>query len=281
MSYACLYIVATPIGNRDDFSLRAISILKGVDVIAAEDTRHSKRLLSYHQINTPLLSLHEHNESQRLHSLLERLEQGECIALISDAGTPLISDPGYRLVSAVLAKGFRVVPVPGACAAITALCASGLPTDRFVFEGFLPAKSAARKNFLMTLLCERRTIIFYESTHRIVESVTDLLTVFGKARRATLARELTKSFETIRHDTLGNLFEWLKAGVHQQKGEFVILLHGCDNKIMAEKDRESRRVLSILLEELPLKQAVALAVRLTDGNRKSLYQLALTLKDAQ
>ena len=216
----------------------------------------------------------------RLPALLDRLERGERIALISDAGTPLISDPGYRLVATVLEKGFRIVPVPGACAAITALCASGLPTDRFIFEGFLPLKSSARKKYLTTLLHEPRTIIFYESTHRIVESVTDLLAVFGEARRATLAREITKSFETIHHDTLGRLLDWLKTDVNQQKGEFVIVLQGCD-KAATEDGTEARRVLSILLEEMPLKQAVALAVRLTQKNRKSLYQLALTLKDAQ
>lgn len=279
MSEACFYIVATPIGNRDDISLRAISILKAVDVIAAEDTRHSKRLLDYHHIKTPLISFHEHNESQRLDALLKRLKAGESIALISDAGTPLISDPGYRLVSVLHEKGFRIVPVPGPCAAITALCASGLPTDRFVFEGFLPAKSNGRKKHLKALLKEPRTMIFYESTHRVLDSLADFLAVFGDTRRMTIARELTKAFETIHQDTIPSLFEWMKDDPNQQKGEFVLLLEGYVQEEKSEEDTETRRILSILLKEMPLKQAVAIATALTNGHRKSLYQLALTLKN--
>lgn len=281
VSHACLYIVATPIGNRNDLSLRAIEVLRDVDVIAAEDTRHSKRLLDFHQIKTPMVSFHEHNESQRLRTLLDRLACGERVALISDAGTPLISDPGYRLVAAVQEKGFRIVPIPGACAATTALCASGLPTDRFVFEGFLPAKLTARKNHLKTLLHESRTIIFYESTHRILDSLLDCVEVFGEARRAVIARELTKSFETIRQDTLARLIEWINADPYQQKGEFVVLLEGEAQKEISKNDVENRRILSILLQEVPLKQAVDIATQLTDGNRKLLYQLALALKNHQ
>lgn len=277
MTQATLYIVATPIGNREDFSQRAINVLKDVDCIAAEDTRHSKRLLDFYQINTPMISLHEHNESQRLHAMIERLERGESLALISDAGTPLISDPGYRLVSAVLEKGFRVMPVPGACAAIAALSASGLPTDRFIFEGFLPAKTGARQRYLEALLYEPRTIIFYESTHRILDSLTDMVSVFGGSRVAVIARELTKSFETIRHDTLDALLEWIQRDANQQKGEFVVLLQG-DEASSMEDEKEARRILTILMKEMPLKQAVAIATEILQGHRKSLYQLALSLK---
>ncbi|MCB1827043.1 MAG: 16S rRNA (cytidine(1402)-2'-O)-methyltransferase [Coxiellaceae bacterium] len=279
MNEAVLYVVATPIGNRDDLSLRAIEILKSVDVIAAEDTRHSKRLLEYHQIKTPLLSLHEHNESQRLASLLARLEQGQNLALISDAGTPLISDPGYRLVSAVREKSFRVVPVPGACAAITALCASGLPTDRFVFEGFLPVKRGARQKHLKSLLRETRTLIFYESTHRIVDTLEDMLSVFGAGRRGVIARELTKSFETIHEGAFDELLIWIKQDQNQQKGEFVVLVDGASDEENSVEEAEVRRLLSILLKEMPLKQAVAIATDITQGQRKSLYQLALELKN--
>jgi len=278
MSYACLYIVATPIGNRDDFSRRAIDILKSVDVIAAEDTRHSKRLLDYYQINTPLMSLHQHNESQRISSVVSRLEKGQKIALISDAGTPLISDPGYRLVAELQKRHFRIVPIPGACAAITALCASGLPTDRFVFEGFLPVKKGTRQNYLRTLLNEPRTLIFYESKHRILDSLTDICHVFGPERRAVLARELTKSFETIRQDSLAALLAWVRSDPNQLRGEFVIVLAGVKVDGQQVDQTEAKRILSILLKELPLKQAVAIATDLTNGQRKSLYQLALLLK---
>lgn len=281
MTHACLYIVATPIGNRDDLSHRAVDILKSVDVIAAEDTRHSKRLLDYYQIKTPMIALHEHNEAQRIDAVADRLEQGQRIALISDAGTPLISDPGYRLVSELQKKHFRIVPVPGACAVITALCASGLPTDRFAFEGFLPAKKGTRQNYLKALLHETRTLIFYESTHRILECLEDMCDVFGAHRRAAVARELTKSFETIRLDTLPKLLAWVSADPNQQKGEFVIVLEGASTESQQTDDAESRRILSILLKELSLKQAVTIATALTDGHRKSLYQLALTLKSEQ
>jgi 16S rRNA (cytidine1402-2'-O)-methyltransferase len=281
MNDSALYIVATPIGNRNDLTLRAIEVLQSVNVIAVEDTRHSKRLLTYHQIRTPMISLHEHNESQRVQSILDRLSQGEQVALISDAGTPLICDPGFRLVAAAQEQGYRVVPIPGACAVIVALCASGLATDRFVFEGFLPAKSAARKKALSHIAQETRTTIWYESTHRIIASLTDMVDVLGASRRMTLARELTKTFETIRLDTLAGLLAWIQADPNQQKGEFVLVLEGqIDHKNQLD-DREPRRILSILLQEMPLKQAVALAVRLCHQSRKSLYQLALELKQSQ
>ena len=276
----CLYLVATPIGHRDDISLRAIEILKSVDCIAAEDTRHSQRLLQYHGIATPMISLHEHNEEQRIKQLFDRLSRGEQIALISDAGTPLISDPGYRLVRAMHEAGIRVVPVPGACAAIAAIAASGLPTDRFVFEGFLPAKRTARQKRLTDLLQESRSIIFYESTHRIVACLEDMLDVFGEKRLATIARELTKSFETIRRAPLSVLLPWVKSDPNQQKGEFVIVVEGVEKSPSETDQEEQRRILSILLEEMPLKQAVAIATRICRANHKSLYQLALAIKDA-
>ncbi len=278
MPHSVLYIVATPIGNRQDMSFRAVSVLQQVDLIAAEDTRHSKQLLTYYSIKTGLISLHEHNELQRIKILLTYLERGDSIALISDAGTPLIHDPGYRLVLAVQKKGFQVIPIPGACAAITALCASGLPTDRFTFEGFLPAKSSARRGYLKTLSNEPRTMIFYESTHRIIKSLTDFVSILGGIRRATIARELTKSFETIFQDTLANLLTWIQANPNQQKGEFVIVLEGATNSDADYEKAESCRILSILLKEMPLKQAVMIATQLTGVSRSVLYQLALTLK---
>jgi len=275
-----LYLVATPIGNRDDMSLRAIEVLRSVDCIAAEDTRHSQRLLQYHGIKTPLISLHEHNEDQRIKSLLDRLLGGECIALISDAGTPLISDPGYRLVTAMHDANIRVVPIPGACALIAALAASGLPTDRFVFEGFLPFKQTARQKKLRVLLEEERTIVFYESTHRIVNCMEDVLAVFGEKRLATMARELTKTFETVHRAPLSELVAWMKSDANQQKGEFVVVVEGKKTVDLDSNQKEHHRVLSILLEEIPLKQAVALATRLCGTNRKSLYKLALEIKDS-
>lgn len=277
---ASLYLVATPIGNRDDIGLRAIEILKSVDCIAAEDTRHSQRLLQYHGINTPLISLHEHNEEQRTKQLLDRLLQGESLALISDAGTPLISDPGYRLVTAMHDANIPVVPIPGPCALVAAIAASGLPTDRFVFEGFLPSKQVARQKRLQALLEEERTLVFYESTHRILPCMEDMLTVFGEKRLATIARELTKTFETVHRAPLFALLEWMKSDANQQKGEFVVLIEGKKASDSGVDQKEQRRILSVLLEELSLKQAVGLATRLCGANRKSLYQLALEIKDA-
>jgi len=276
----CLYLVATPIGHRDDMSLRALEVLKSVDFIAAEDTRHSQRLLQYHGINTPLISLHEHNEAQRIQPLLDRLVAGEQVALISDAGTPLISDPGYRLVTAMHDASIRVVPVPGACAAIAALSASGLPTDRFIFEGFLPAKQTARQKKLQTLADETRTLIFYESTHRIVDSLKDMSVIFGEQRMAAMARELTKAFETIKRLPISELVAWVASDLNQQKGEFVILVEGAQAAEVEADSQEHRRILSILLAEVPLKQAVVIATQIFGGHRKSLYQLALEIKDA-
>lgn len=272
-----LYVVATPIGNLGDMTPRAVEVLQQVDRIAAEDTRHSAGLMRHFAINTPMLSLHEHNERQKVATLLQRLQDGESIALVSDAGTPLISDPGYVLVREAQLAGIRVVPVPGASALIAALSASGLPTDRFSFEGFLPAKGGTRRKLLETLRQERRTLAFYESPHRILESLTDMAGVFGDTRRAVVARELTKTFETIRHDGLGNLLEWVRSDSNQQKGEFVVLVHGCEETGEAI-DQEACRIAGLLADELPLKQAAALAAKISGEKKNALYKYLLELQ---
>ena len=226
MSEAGLYVVATPIGNLQDISLRALRVLGEVDCIAAEDTRHSARLLQHYDLRTPLVALHEHNEERATPALLARIAAGESVALVSDAGTPLISDPGYRLVVAAREQGLPVFVVPGPSAVTAALSVAGLPSDRFVFEGFLPAKAAARRNRLQQLAGETRTLVLFESSHRIEAAVADLAAVFGAQRRAVLCRELTKQFETVHGDELGRLGEWLAADPNQRKGEFVVLVAG-------------------------------------------------------
>jgi 16S rRNA (cytidine1402-2'-O)-methyltransferase len=278
MSDAVLYVVATPIGNLGDMSPRAIEVLQSVALIAAEDTRHSGRLMAHFNIKTPMISLHDHNERQRLQTILDKLAKGESIGLISDAGTPLISDPGFILVRAVKEAGFKVVPVPGCSAVITALCVAGLPTDRFVFEGFLPAKRTGRKQQFEALLSEDRTVIFYESTHRIIESLTDMQDVLGPERYVVLARELTKTFETVHGDRLETLLEWVKSDANQQKGEFVVLVQGVEKEAEEGVSDEAIRVLDLLLEELPVKKAAALASKLTGEKKNALYQIALELK---
>lgn len=273
-----LYIVATPIGNLGDFSLRAQQTLQNVDAIAAEDTRHSHHLLQHFQINTPMISLHAHNEQERSLYLLAQLKQGKNIALISDAGTPLISDPGYCLVSLLQKEGIKIVPIPGACALIAALSVSGLPSDRFIFEGFLPAKSSQRRRYLESLRQETRTLIFYEAPHRILGSLEDLVTTLGAERKAVLARELTKTFETLYHDSLGELLNYLQQNPQQQKGEFVVLLHGATPEAKAGTDAEALRVLDILLTELPTKQAAHLTAAITGARKNELYAIALDKK---
>lgn len=275
-----LYILATPIGNRDDITLRAIEILQTVDLIAAENTRHSKKLMDYHGIKTPLLSLHKHNETTRVNLLCEKLKQGCSIALISDAGTPLISDPGYRLITGVRKAGVRVIPVPGACAAISALVSSGLPTDRFVFEGFIPSKGEVRRKKIVELKNELRTMIFYESVHRIIDLIDLLNEQFGPHRRATIARELTKTFETIYTAPLLELKEWIIEDPNQQKGEFVVIVEGAIEKI-TEINEESQRLLAVLLEEFPLKKVVSLVGKITFLPRKKLYSLGLMIQQAR
>ena len=267
----CLWVVATPIGHRDDFSARAIATLREVAVIATEDTRHSRPLLLHHNIATPLLALHEHNEREVVEAVVRRLQGGESVALISDAGTPLISDPGFRLVRAARAAGIRCAPVPGACAAIAALSVAGLPSDRFVFEGFLPPKSAARRARLQELAGEPRTLIFYESSHRVAESLADMRAVFGDGREAVLARELTKLFETVLDEPLAQLAERVANDPDQQRGECVILVAGRGEEADA-KLAEGQRIFAILREELPPAKAAKLAAAISGAPRKLLYE---------
>ncbi|MCY1433908.1 Ribosomal RNA small subunit methyltransferase I [compost metagenome] len=276
MSFGTLFVVATPIGNLDDISARALKVLREVALVAAEDTRHSVRLLQHFGIDTPLAPCHEHNEREQGGRFLDRLQAGEDVALISDAGTPLISDPGYHLVRQARAAGIPVVPVPGACAVIAALSAAGLPSDRFVFEGFLPAKTAGRRARLEALREEPRTLIFYEAPHRLLECLQDMAGVFGEHRDALLARELTKTFETLKGLPVGELRDWVAADSNQQRGECVILVAGWqapegDDAISAE----ALRVLDLLLAELPLKRAAALAAEITGVRKNLLYQAAL------
>jgi 16S rRNA (cytidine1402-2'-O)-methyltransferase len=271
-----LYIVATPIGNLSDISLRAIEILKSVDIIAAEDTRHSARLLRHIDVQNKLIAFHEHNESDRTESLINSLLSGQSVALISDAGTPLLSDPGYQLVKRAKAVGIQVSPIPGACAIIAALSVAGLPSDRFCFEGFLPYKQSARISVLTELLNEPRTLIFYESPHRILDALNDIQSVLGGQRFVVIARELTKTFETVHGDEVAKLIDWMQADTNQQLGEFVLLIKG------AEKSHDNvndLKVLKILLEELPVKQAVNLAVKITGAKKNELYDLAIKYKN--
>lgn len=266
-----LYVVATPIGNRDDLTLRAIATLRDASVIAAEDTRHSRPLLQHHGADAPLIALHEHNERDAVAAIVRRLQAGENVALISDAGTPLISDPGFRLVRAAQAAGIRCVPVPGACAAVAALSVAGLPSDRFVFEGFLPPKAAARRARLQELAGEPRTLIFYESSHRVAESLADMRDAFGGEREAVLARELTKLFETVLGEPLTGLAARVAADPDQQRGECVILVAGRGEDADA-KLAEGQRVFAILRDELGPAKAAKLAAAISGAPRKLLYE---------
>jgi 16S rRNA (cytidine1402-2'-O)-methyltransferase len=272
-----LYVVATPIGNLSDMTTRAIEVLNNVDMIAAEDTRHSQRLLASFTINTRLQAYHEHNESSMTPRLLQMMREGTDIALISDAGTPLISDPGYRLVSAAHDEGIRVVPIPGANAAITALCVSGLATDRFSFEGFLPAKSSARQQRLQSVAGETATMIFYESCHRILQTLADMRDILGDTRQICFAREITKTFETIRRDSLESIHDWVSSDENQRKGEIVLVVDG--KRAQAIDSSAVDQVLHVLLTELPVKQAVKIAVKLTGGNKNTIYKRAIELNN--
>jgi 16S rRNA (cytidine1402-2'-O)-methyltransferase len=270
MPAGTLYVVATPIGNLGDLSPRAVETLRNVAAICAEDTRHSRPLLAHHVIERPLIALHEHNESEIADKLVARMLAGESLALISDAGTPLVSDPGYRLVRAARAAGIRVSPLPGACAAIAALSVAGLASDRFVFEGFLPAKPAARRTRLAQLASEQRTLVFYESSHRIEEMLADARTSFGDARAAVIARELTKLFETVLDGDLATLHARVVADADQRKGEFVVLIAGVGDDTDARLI-DGRRVYAKLCEHLAPSQAARLAADLTGAPRKALY----------
>ena len=276
---AQLFVVATPIGHLDDMSYRAIDVLKSVSLIAAEDTRTSAQLMKHFNISTPLTACHEHNESNKIDILVQKLLNGEDIALISDAGTPLISDPGFKLVRAAQANGIRVIPVPGACAAIAALSAVGLPSDRFSFQGFLASKQSQRLQQLEKLKDETQTLIFYEAPHRILDSVKDMAGVFGADRPVGFAREITKTFETIKKMTLGELLEFIAADHHQQKGEIVLVVGGASE----EKDLEQEKLdqlLQRLLQDLSVKAASQLAADLTGIKKKIAYQRALELSQA-
>ncbi|MGD9861294.1 MAG: 16S rRNA (cytidine(1402)-2'-O)-methyltransferase [Marinobacterium sp.] len=276
MSEPVLYIVATPIGNLADLSARAQEVLGSVDYIAAEDTRYSGRLLAHFTIKAPMISVHDHNERQRSEHIINLLAAGHSIALVSDAGTPLISDPGFHLVRAVREAGYRVSPVPGCCAFVAALSASGLPSDRFQFIGFLPPKSGARLQALQPYVAHTETLIFYESTHRIVDSLSAMAEVFGGDRYAVIARELTKTFETIHGDTLTNLLDWIQADANQQRGEFVVLVHGAPAVELGEQvDPEAERIVRILAKELPPKKAAGLAAEITGEKKNRLYQLLI------
>ncbi|MFL9814650.1 16S rRNA (cytidine(1402)-2'-O)-methyltransferase [Stutzerimonas sp. VN223-3] len=275
-----LYVVATPIGNLEDISARALRVLAEVTLIAAEDTRHSARLLQHFGIATPLAACHEHNERDEGGRFIERLLAGDDVALISDAGTPLISDPGYHLVRRARAAGMQVVPLPGACALIAALSAAGLPSDRFIFEGFLPAKQAARRTRLEYLKEEPRTLIFYEAPHRILECLQDLELVFGAERPAVLGRELTKTFETLKGLPLKELRAWVESDSNQQRGECVLVVGGWQAPQGGDAvDAHVRRVLQLLLAELPVKRAAAVAAEITGVRKNLLYQLALEDKN--
>ncbi|MBN1684271.1 MAG: 16S rRNA (cytidine(1402)-2'-O)-methyltransferase [Gammaproteobacteria bacterium] len=270
-----LYIVATPIGNLSDISSRAIETLKKVDFIAAEDTRHSKPLLHHFSIKTPLIAFHEYSKEKDIEHIMTLLQQSKSIALISDAGTPLISDPGFRLVRRARAENINVIPVPGACAAIAALSVSGLPSDRFIFEGFLPAKHNARVKYLENLQNESRTMIFYESPHRIIAMLEDMTTVFGQERQAVIARELTKMFETISDGSLVELLDEIKKNPEQQQGEFVVIIHGIDKTDEKLINDQDLKMLKILSQELPTKQAVSLVAKITGKKKNQLYKKAI------
>jgi len=276
-----LYVVATPIGNLRDISLRALDVLTSAGAIAAEDTRNTAHLLTHFGIAANrLMALHQHNERGAAEKIIALLAQGQTVALVSDAGTPAVSDPGALLVEAVRAAGYRVIPIPGANAALAALSAAGLPAPHFLFYGFLPNKSAARCRALQELAALPCTLVFYEAPHRILECVADLQTVFGGERQIVLAREITKMFESIHRCTLAEAMDWLNGDPNRQRGEFVLLVSGA----AAKEDglnAEAEQTLAVLLKELPLRQAVQLAVQITGAGRNELYQRALRLKEQE
>jgi len=273
-----LYIVATPIGNLGDMTQRAIEVLREVDLVAAEDTRHSQKLLTHFGINQRLVSCHEHNEEKQVARFLDFLEKGQSIALLSDAGTPLVSDPGYRIVTAAVDQGYRVIPVPGACAAIAALSVSGLATDRFLFAGFPSAKPAACKKQLEALAMESATLIFYESPRRLLATLEIALEVFGPDRPAVVARELTKLHESVARGPLQEVLEIVQTDSNWQRGEIVLLFAGHPDIGAPDSDHQAEilKVLKPLLQELPLKQAVSLAVKITGARKNEVYELAIS-----
>ena len=273
-----LTIVATPIGNLNDMVPRAVQALQSASLIACEDTRHSKKLLNHFSIDKPCVSYHDHGDRKDIDTLLRRLQEGEDIALISDAGTPLISDPGYRIVAEARSRGINVVPIPGACAAIAALSVSGLPTNSFYFGGFLPAKTGQRKNALAGIRDNSETLIFYEAPHRIVATLEDMIEELGGNREAFVGREISKTFETFLHGPLSDLLSQVTADSNQQRGETVIVVSGLGKKnTVAAIDAD--KVLSLLIQELPASKAASLTAKICGGDKRSLYQKALTLLD--
>ena len=272
-----LYIVATPIGNLGDITIRAVDILKSVDLVLAEDTRHSKKLFSHYEIDTPLKAFHEHNEKKKTEKIIDEIAAGKSIAMISDAGTPLISDPGYYLVTQAKKVSIKVVPIPGPSALITALSSSGLASNSFTFFGFLPSKPVARLKLLQTKINLDETIIFYESPKRILSTLEDMLVVFGESREVCLAKELTKSFETILTDRLPSLIEYLDADISHQKGEFVILISAADKIDLIESERQLDKILPILCSEMGASKAAKLAAKITGIDKKHCYKRASAL----
>ncbi|MCP3658699.1 16S rRNA (cytidine(1402)-2'-O)-methyltransferase [Herbaspirillum sp.] len=273
---SALYVLATPIGNVCDITLRGLHVLAIADAVACEDTRNTSQLLQRYGLSKQLLATHEHNEREAAAKIIERLQAGQRVALVSDAGTPAISDPGARVVDAVRAAGFQVIALPGASAAVTALSASGLTDARFHFVGFLPVKTRQRETALQELVTLQAALVFYEAPHRIVETVQSMLQVFGPTRQVVLARELTKLFEHIHRCPLGEAVAWLEQDANRQRGEFVVLLEGAQP--VEGEDAEGERVLRILLEELPVKQAAALAAQITGHKKNALYERALQIR---
>jgi len=272
-----LFIVATPIGNLSDITFRAVEVLKSVDIVLAEDTRHSKKLLSHLDISKPIRAFHEHNEREKTKAIIGELQSGKSIALISDAGTPLISDPGYFLVAQAKKEGLKGVPIPGPTALITALSASGLASDSFTFLGFLPSKQTARVKLLKSLVGRTETSIFYESPKRILATLTDMHRIFGDSREVCLAKELTKVFETIQTDSIPNLIDYLTIDQNHQKGEFVILISATDKINIAEAETQLNSLLPILCAELGASKAAKLAAKITGIDKKQCYKRALDL----
>jgi 16S rRNA (cytidine1402-2'-O)-methyltransferase len=272
-----LFIVATPIGNLDDITFRAFEVLKSVDFVLAEDTRHSKKLLSHLDISKPIRAFHEHNEREKTKAIISEIYSGKSIALISDAGTPLISDPGYFLVAQAKKEGLKVVPIPGPTALITALSASGLASDSFTFLGFLPSKQTARIKLLIGLAGRTETIIFYESPKRVLATLTDMQTIFGDSREVCLAKELTKAFETIHTGSIPNLIEYLTIDQNHQKGEFVILISATNKIDLAEAETQLDSLLPILCAEMGTSKAAKIAAKITGIDKKKCYKRAMDL----
>ncbi len=267
-----LYVVATPIGNLGDMTPRAVDTLRAVDLIAAEDTRHTAGLLRHFAVGTPLISLHEHNERQVVPRLIEQLTSGRSLALVSDAGTPLVSDPGYHLTRAAHSAGVRVSPIPGACAAVAALAVAGLASDRFLFVGFPPPKSGPRRSLFESLRKDGATLVFYEAPHRVLDSVQEMAAVFGESRLAVLARELTKTYETVHQAPLGELINFIAADADQRRGEVVLVVEGAPKTPAKGLDEEARRIASLLGDELSVKQAAALTAKITGAKKNAVYQ---------